>query len=324
MGVVAGQKTPWTVGAILLAVLKTLPGFLVVMLGGWTVLCGFVNLTDHDADGYVVSEPATFERPSAAIVIAEPPPGGERLVVLGGGLRCRAAATDPALDHAIVSEDVLFRVQGVTRAPGALFLGVAPAAAADEYLAGVAHDAVTEVEFGDGDCEQVRNVVYTSYEGTSLPAAPGAEAIWQASVEGTGLVTLDFTLPREGDWAVVVMNADGSPGVTADLALGAKVSNVTVIALSQVVSGVCALLAGGLVVIASVLRLRGLVIGLGLAIVGIGGMGLLGFAPYFVVLPLAVGGLVLVVIGMKRARDAQRSEDHRPADHAVVTEALGS
>ncbi len=66
------------------------------------------------------------------------------------------------------------------------------------------------------------------------------------------------------------------------------------------------ILAGGLAVLASVLRLRGWMIGLGLAVAGFGAVvamfgGYLGLA-------LPVLGLALVIIAMKRARDAQRSD----------------
>jgi membrane protein implicated in regulation of membrane protease activity len=321
----SGRKSPWTFAAVLMAALKALPGVLVVALGGWALSAGVVNLTDRDADGYVMFEPVTFARPSAAIIMTNEPLGGEgRLGVLGGGLRCRANA-DGTVHQAIEAGDVFIRIQGVNQAPGALFLGVAPAAAVDQYLAGVAHDKVTAQGAGGAQCgEQIDDVVYAQYDGTELPATPGAETIWEASAEGTGLVTLDFTLPTEGEWAAVVMNADGSPGITADLALGAKASNITAIALSRIAIGVCALLAGGLAVLAAALRLRGMIIGLGLAVAGIAALGSVMGLPYFLGLPMAAAGLVLVAIGMKRARDAHRSEAAPPAEHDERSDVAGS
>ena len=51
---------------------------------------------------------------------------------------------------------------------------------------------------------------------------PGRERFWSASARGTGDQTLEWDL-RDGDWSVVVMNADGSPGVDVELDAGAKV-----------------------------------------------------------------------------------------------------
>jgi hypothetical protein len=319
---VTGRGTPRTLPAVLKAALKALPGVLVALLGGWVLAGGYANLTDHDGDGFVMFDPATFERPSAAIVITNEPLGGEgRLGVLGGRLRCRANA-DGAVHRAIEDSDVDIRIQGVTRAPGPLFLGVAPAAAAEEYLADVARDRVARQGVGGAQCgERIDQVGYTHYEGPGLPAAPGAETIWQASVAGTDLVTLDFTIPTEGEWAVVVMNADGSPGITADLALGARLPGATGIGLSQAAVGFVAVLAGGLAVLAAVLRLRGLMIGLGLAVVGFGAVVSITGPPLYLALLIAALGLVVVVLGVKRARDVQRSQEHPPVEQALATDA---
>ena len=81
---------------------------------------------------------------------------------------------------------------------------------------------------------------------------PGANDIWVAQVSGTG--TQEVTWPIEkGDWTVVVMNADGSAGVTADVAAGA-----TVPALDWLVPTLLALAGIGLVgaVVLLVLALR--------------------------------------------------------------------
>jgi hypothetical protein len=55
-----------------------------------------------------------------------------------------------------------------------------------------------------------------------VPAPPTKQPIWDASVHGTGTQTLTWDV-RDGDWSVVVMNADGSPGVHADVSAGARI-----------------------------------------------------------------------------------------------------
>jgi hypothetical protein len=47
------------------------------------------------------------------------------------------------------------------------------------------------------------------------------ESFWARSTSGTGNLTLAWK-PRPGAWRAVVMNANGSREVTADLQLGAR------------------------------------------------------------------------------------------------------
>ena len=46
-----------------------------------------------------------------------------------------------------------------------------------------------------------------------IPAAPAAALPWAARAQGTGSLTLTWAV-RDGDWMVVVMNADARPGLS--------------------------------------------------------------------------------------------------------------
>jgi hypothetical protein len=151
---------------------------------------------------------------------------------LFGEYRLRDPLTIEVSSRAVVTDDVEIlrwsplpegvsapddvRVQGVAAGADALFLGIAPADAVAGYLDGVAHDEITE---WDDFQDDIVDVVYTRNEGTDEPAAPGTESFWVASVSGNGEQDLDWTI-ESGEWALVIMNADGSPGVSADVRVG--------------------------------------------------------------------------------------------------------
>ncbi len=134
------------------------------------------------------------------------------------------------------------RVQGVATGSNALFMGIAPADAVAGYLDGVAHDEITEWESFQDD---ITDVVYTRNDGATDPAAPETVGFWVASVGGSGEQTLDWTI-ESGEWALVIMNADGSPGVSADVRFGvARLAVLFPIGLASLVVGLVALIGGG-------------------------------------------------------------------------------
>jgi hypothetical protein len=66
-------------------------------------------------------------------------------------------------------------------------------------------------------------------------------------VSGTGTQTLEWK-PKQGDWAVVVMNADGSAGVTTQSTFGAKVTFLAEVGLALLAAGLVLLVASVLFV----------------------------------------------------------------------------
>jgi hypothetical protein len=99
---------------------------------------------------------------------------------------------------------IRIRVTGTGR-PGGEFAGVAPANAANRYLSGVSYTTVTSY---DGQRLGI------DHPGSLAPRPPRSTPIWVAQASGTPSATLRWTV-RDGDWTVIVMNADGSAGVTA-------------------------------------------------------------------------------------------------------------
>ena len=95
-----------------------------------------------------------------------------------------------------------------------VFVGIARTTDADAYLADVEHATLTDFRGGDP--------VYDTTGTTAPAAAPTDTDIWVARSSGTGIQQVVWPV-KNGDWSVVVMNADGSRRVSADVAGGATV-----------------------------------------------------------------------------------------------------
>jgi hypothetical protein len=127
---------------------------------------------------------------------------------------------------------------------GPVFVGIAPAAAAERYLTGVSYATVT----GTAD----HRGTYTEHAGSAPAARPGMAGIWTAQAAGPGTQTLTWTA-KSGDWMVVVMNADGSRPVSVQVNGAATLPALPWIAAGLLAGGfVC--LAGGVLLIAIPLR----------------------------------------------------------------------
>jgi membrane protease YdiL (CAAX protease family) len=134
-------------------------------------------------------------------------------------------------------DTVRIRVTPASASPP-LFVGIGPSADVDRYLAGVNHTVITE--FWEEKTEAVA--------GGATAAAPGTQDFWVASSTGSGPRTLEWD-PTEGSWTVVVMNADGRPGIDMGADLGARMPAVLWIAIGFLAAG-AVFLAGGALLIA--------------------------------------------------------------------------
>jgi hypothetical protein len=111
------------------------------------------------------------------------------------------------------------RIQATSHNDKPVFVGIAPTRDVSNYLAQTAHSSVTDVE--DGPFSSF-DVTYRDHGGSVEPVAPAQQRFWAASAHGTGSQAMTWKV-RDGDWSVVVMNADGSAGVDAGIRAGADV-----------------------------------------------------------------------------------------------------
>src|SRR3954452_6715836 len=96
-----------------------------------------------------------------------------------------------------------------------LFVGIAPKATVDRYLARVEHTDATKLDLDPFKATSA------AHAGKVDPGAPARPPFRAAAVPGRDK-PLEWKL-RSGDWSIVVMNADGSRDVAATLGVGVKV-----------------------------------------------------------------------------------------------------
>ena len=211
-------------------------GSLLVMLGGVLMVGGGIGLWVHDqrdADGYHTAGP-------------------ERITTDAFALSAPALDVNIAGPDAIFANDLLgdVRITIESRNPQTpLFIGVGPSADVARYLDGVGH-----TEIADLDVDPFK-VTYVPRPGGQPTADPAAQTFWVASDTGTGPRTLAWDV-ADGNWSVIVMNADGSPGVDADVSVGGELPVILPIAITALVVGGVLLMIGIAIIILTVATRR--------------------------------------------------------------------
>ncbi|MFC5821711.1 DUF4389 domain-containing protein [Nonomuraea harbinensis] len=168
---------------------------------------------------------------------------------IGAGAQRITAST-----YALTGEEVSIAGQGVSilrqsvgrvriEASGSstpVFLGIARQGDVTAYLRGVAHERVRHLTF---PADSAGREVYPG----AAPRAPSAQTFWAAS--GVAALTWDV---QPGQWSVVVMNADGTPGVSADLRVSATLPGLAAATTGLLVAASFLLLGGGALVLLGV------------------------------------------------------------------------
>jgi hypothetical protein len=128
-----------------------------------------------------------------------------------------------------------------------VFVGIARTADVDEYLAGVDHDVVVDV---DGRTAELRN-----RPGGTDVTPPGEEGFWVVSAEGAGTQTIEWEA-EGGHWTALVMNADASPGVVVDVDVAARSGILVPLAFVLLGIGLVVLLGGVALIVWGAVGLR--------------------------------------------------------------------
>lgn len=201
----------WGAGRILAVVVGSLAAMLALALitGGVALRIADSVLRD---DGFLMSSTETYVSPG--------------LAVTSDSVELRDGSPDVSLASELLGT---VRVEATSTAAAGVFVGIAPTSSVDAWLAGSAHSTVVDPS-GDGGPDT------TYVDGGTDPLPPADQAFWVAQASGTGRQVLGWD-PQDGDWTVVVMNADGASPVRARVAVGAEVPVLDDVAYGLIITG---------------------------------------------------------------------------------------
>jgi hypothetical protein len=186
----------------------------------------FIGESQKDSDGYLSTDTHQFEAGTRALATEN--------------LDVDLDAGNWVLDTNDLGQ---VRLQVESRDEKPVFVGIARTSDVENYLQGVSHSTLTDVDTSPFEAK------YDGHGGNRHPGAPADSQIWVASEHGSGKQTLNWEI-EDGDYSVVVMNADGSAGVDADLSAGASLGFLDEAGKISLTTGfVLLILAGGLLYI---------------------------------------------------------------------------
>jgi hypothetical protein len=186
-----------------------------LIVGGIAALWGDSH---KDSDGYLTTKSQRFE---------------------AGGRALATENLDMDLGDAdwVAQTDDLGRLKitAESRDQKPLFVGLARTSDVESYLSGVPYSTVTDVDASPFRAD------YERHAGNRHPVSPEHAGIWEASSDGRGEQSIDWQI-EDGDWSIVVMNADGSLGVDAGVSAGADIPFLDELGWSAIGSGAFALI----------------------------------------------------------------------------------
>jgi len=205
----AVERQRWGPGRILgmtLASLAMLLAIAMVTAGGIGVV---VDQSARDSSGFLMSPARSYSTNTHALVS-----GSYR-----GG-----TSNDWYVASSLLG-DVRLRVTS----DRPVFLGIGPEGAVTAYLAGVSR--------AQGSRFDSPSSAFRVHGGGAPSTPPATQSFWVAHATGSGEQTLTWT-PQSGNWLVVLMNSDGSAGVSGAIRVGAQLPALLTIAIAVLGGGV--------------------------------------------------------------------------------------
>jgi hypothetical protein len=198
---------------------RLLPGGALAVIGSLLALSGGGLLAAFGTDGTLASGPHLLSTPTSAIV-----------------------SPVSSIKHtsgvaSVIGQPTLRLSASPVQGTAGVFVGIGRAADVDRYLAGVATQQVTDLSVDPYSMTAIR------HSGRLNAAPPTAQRFWVAQASSTRTAAEINWKIRDGQYRVVVMNANGHGGFASTSAIGITIPNITIYAVAGLLIGF--LMAGG-------------------------------------------------------------------------------
>jgi hypothetical protein len=202
-------------------------GGVVAVVGAMIAIGGGGSFAAFGSDGVVSTSRSGLSTPTSALVSET----------------ARINDTAGAVD---VLGDTSIRISARAAAGRPVFLGVGPARDVQRFLSGVAVDTITDFDVDPFRVQRHR------VAGTQTPASPAAQSFWVA--RGSGRTADVNWKVRDGDYRLVIMNADGARGVSTHAGIGVHVPYLPGLAIGLLIGGLVLAGAGVAVIVLAARR----------------------------------------------------------------------
>ena len=143
-----------------------------------------------------------------------------------------------------IKDMVSVRIKATSNNGKPVFVGIATKQSALAYFDGVNVDGLVWDNWVPRLSVMLpQTLTYQSLPGGSPSTPPTSQLFWVTQASGTGVQTMDW-IPSTGEYWLVVMNADGSKVLNADVQIGARLSQFSWTAWGMVIVGILTTLGG--------------------------------------------------------------------------------
>jgi hypothetical protein len=204
-------------------------GAIIVVIGSLTAVSALALLVLFGSTG-TLSTPAVPVATSTSALVAD--------VAHSRGTADVSRVIGPPTVHVAASAD-----------GSPIFVGIGRAADVDRYLAGVATDEVSAFADRSGPVGLAR------HPGSAAATPPGQQGFWVASATSPSFADVSWRV-QDGDYRVVVMHVDGTPGVTTQVRAEINTPNMFGLSLAVLAGGLLATTGGIALIVAANRRRR--------------------------------------------------------------------
>lgn len=238
------RKSSWGAGRIALAVLG---GFIILisipLIFGGTVVTGITEELDLGS-GYIGLKGINLETSTQSLIFKE----------LHIEDYVAESVDNPLIESWSFNPEnfVSVRFYAESNNGKEIFVGIIRENDALGYIGGAEYDYVTDVNMVRIN-DPTPDIVYRNHPGELITMSPEVLSSWSAFEKGQDIDYLQWD-PAFGDYWLIMMNSDLSPGVDVDVGVGVRIPLISAIGRGLIAGGLFCLITGAVILYFGAIR----------------------------------------------------------------------